>query len=347
MYQNLIILVIMGISIEIHCQRHIIGSRLLNFDNNMRFVSPIERQARNTKDIEFEKPATTKKPNNIRTVKDSSFNYPLEFDSNAVTNEIDDFEECIPLDKCESLDWLVQNIDSVPNFSSQQIVEKIKSKVCGFYGRVPKVLCPIDEDNDINDTEDYDDEEEYDDNEEFSTTTQAPEAHVENDKNKTKFEGLFFDGSSRNMRNKTQNNVTDASNRVGNALNGLNPAAADAGSQATQFPDVNEEDVLGRAIFKDIGAPKKQSCRGSLLIHHSASNATLLADFKQLRLKGKSYRQMRKLRHRNIVQMQTNGNCCWKLHSLPKFSGIEETVHNGLNIVPRIHPRSIKREICS
>ena len=76
-------------------------------------------------------------------------------------------------------------------------------------------------------------------------------------------------------------------------------------------------------------------------------NGGVLEDFKQLRLRGKSYRQMRKLRDRNVVQMQTNGNCCWKLHSLSKFRGIEETVYNGLNIVPRVHPRSIKREICT
>merc|ERR1712038_1850624 len=109
MYLNLVVLIILGISIEIQCQRHIIGSRLLNFDNNMRFVSPIERQARHTKDIEFEKPETTQKSNNIRTVKDSTFDTPLVSDSNTITKENDQFAECVPLDKCESLDWLVQN----------------------------------------------------------------------------------------------------------------------------------------------------------------------------------------------------------------------------------------------
>merc|ERR1712038_1342723 len=188
MYHNLVVLIILGISVEIQCQRHIIGSRLLNFDNDMRFVSPIERQARNSKDIEFEKPGTTAKPN-IRTVKDSTFDSPLTFNSNSVDNAIDDFEECVPLDKCESLDWLVQNIDSVSNFSSTQVVEKIKSKICGFYGRVPKVLCPIDEDNDIDDDDESEDEYdyEYDNDEEPDAATQIPEAHVESEKTSKEF----------------------------------------------------------------------------------------------------------------------------------------------------------------
>merc|ERR1712223_1955736 len=160
MYHNLVVLIILGISIEIQCQRHIIGSRLLNFDNDMRFVSPIERQARNTKDIEFEKPGTTAKPN-IRTVKDATFDSPLKFNSNAVDNVIDDFEECVPLDKCESLDWLVQNIDT----------------------------------DDDDESEDYDDDYEDDDEEELSTTSEVPEAHVENDKLRNEFGPFLFGGS--------------------------------------------------------------------------------------------------------------------------------------------------------
>merc|ERR1712038_250677 len=228
MYHNLVVLIILGISIEIQCQRHIIGSRLLNFDNDMRFVSPIERQARNSKDIEFEKPGTTAKPN-IRTVKDSTFDSPPTFNSNAVDNAIDDFEECVPLDKCESLDWLVQNIDTVPNFSSAQVIEKVKSKICGFYGRIPKVLCPIEEDNDIDDdeSEDYDDDYEDEDEEELSTASEVPEARVENDKLRNEFGPFLFGGSLDIKKNESQDNDTDTSDRVGNALNG--GSASDAG----------------------------------------------------------------------------------------------------------------------
>merc|ERR1712141_278429 len=149
---------------------------------------------------------TTAKPN-IRTVKDSTFDSPSTFNSNAVDNAIDDFEECVPLDKCESLDWLVQNIDSVPNFSSTQVVEKIKSKICGSYGRVPKVLCPIDEDNDI----DHEDDE-------LNTTSEVPEAHVENDKLRNEFGPFLFGGSLEIKKSETQENDTDTSDRVGNAL---------------------------------------------------------------------------------------------------------------------------------
>ena len=142
-------------------------------------------------------------------------------------------------------------------------------------------------------------------------------------------------------KNDTQDKDTNTSERVGNALNGLN------GGSASDAGGITEEDVLGRAIFKNIGKPKKRTCKGSLLIHHSSSTGGPLDDFKQLRLRGKSYRRMRKLRDRDIVQVQTNGNCCWKLHSLSNFRGLEETVYNGFNIVPSVHPKSIKGEICS
>merc|ERR1712062_801928 len=204
-------------------------------------------QARNSKDIEFEKPSTTAKPN-IRTVKDSTFDSSSTFNSNAVDNAIDDFEECVPLDKCESLDWLVQNIDTVPNFSSTQVIEKIKSKICGFYGRVPKVLCPIDEDNDIDDEDDAE--------EELSTTSEVPEAHVENDKLRNEFGPFLFGGSLEIKKNNTKDKNTNTSDRVGNALNGLN------GGSASDAGGITEEDVLGRAIFKNIGKPKKRTCKG-------------------------------------------------------------------------------------
>ena len=352
MSHNLIILLILGISKEIHCQRHIIGSRLLNFDNDVRFISPSLRQARNSKDIEFEKKSSDK-ISNIRTVKDSTFDSIASTNSDTRVNEIDDFEECVPLDKCESLDWLVQNIDTLPNLSSSQVVEKIKSRICGFYGRIPKVLCPIDDDNEIDDSGDYEDDYDYVENDDSNETTQIPDAHIESDKLSN--QGFLFSGSSATMKNETQSNETDTSDRVGNALNGLGGGSADdLGGVSTDeakdeafFSDLNSEEVLGRAIFKDIGAPRKRRCRGSLLIHHTASNGEPLEDFKQLRLRGKSYRQMRKLRNRNIVQMQTHGNCCWQLHSRANFQGQEETVYNGYNIVPEVHPRSIKSNICS
>merc|ERR1712088_179843 len=320
MYHNLVVLIILGISIEIQCQRHIIGSRLLNFDNDMRFVSPIERQARNSKDIEFEKPSTTAKPN-IRTVKDSTFDSSSAFNSNAVDNAIDDFEECVPLDKCESLDWLVQNIDTVPNLSPSQITDTIKDRICGFYGRMPKVLCPFDDNNELDGTEDYAEEytDDDDNNDDIKGTTSVP-SNVDETGDALSFEpikngGFTFGESVEPSKNETRSE--------------------------------NCRSLGCRAIFNDIGTPARQRCRGSLLIHHSANNAAPLSDFKQLRLRGKNFRQMRKLRRRNIVQMQTHGNCCWTLYSKPKFRGAEEKFYNGYNIVPKVHPKSIKASHCN
>ena len=49
MYRTFITLAILGFIVEARSQRHIIGSRLLDFDNPMRFVSP--RIARQSKEL--------------------------------------------------------------------------------------------------------------------------------------------------------------------------------------------------------------------------------------------------------------------------------------------------------
>merc|ERR1712110_1187897 len=188
-------------TVETQSQRHIIGSRLLDFDNPMRFVSP--RIARQSKELKPD--VVISKPSNVDSAKLlNSDNIVLAFASPQIqigtqdiksegmdskTSEIatafesrhiafddhntedrvhlDDnnqFEECIPLDKCESLDWLVQNINTAPNLSPSQITDTIKDRICGFYGRIPKVLCPFDDNNEIDGTEDYAEEYTDDDN---------------------------------------------------------------------------------------------------------------------------------------------------------------------------------------
>jgi len=329
---------------KMQCQRHIIGSRLLNFDNPMEFASSSNRRQRNSKNVKFD--SLNSDSSNIRTVKDSSFDSPKSKSDFAI-NDGNEFEECVPLDKCESLDWLVQNIDTVPNLSSSQIIDTIKERICGFYGRTPKVRCPIDDDNDIDDIEEYDEDYDYerDSEEDINKTTSI----VQKDPfatEKSIGDGLFFGISEDNFSNVTQQNKSES---VGKALNGEGKAL-NGGSQNTESGKEDETtypDVESRAIFKGIGVPNKQRCKGSLLIHHSASTGGPLEDFKQMRLRGRSFRQMRKLRNRNIIQMQTQGNCCWKIYSLSNFRGREEQFYNGYNIVPKVHPKSIKGVYCS
>jgi len=344
MNYKLFVIAVVVFSVEIQCQRHIIGSRLLNFDNPMKFVSPLVRQARNSKDVKFGNinPETS----NIRAVKDSSFDNPESKVVSSINDE-NEFEECVPLDKCESLDWLVQNIDTVPNFSSSQVIAKIKERICGFYGRIPKVRCPIDDDNDIEDIEEYDEDYDYDGfNEEDVNGTSSIVASDQINTEKSANQGLVFDGLEDNFRDETHQNksgtVGNVLNGVGKALNGVNLNIENDNKEDSIYPDVE-----GRAVFANIGIPSSRKCKGSLLIHHSASTGGSLEDFKQMRLRGRSFRQMRKLRNRNIIQMQTQGNCCWKIYSMSNFRGIEETFYNGYNIVPRIHPKSIKGCYCS
>jgi len=358
MYLIFITLSILGFTVETQSQRHIIGSRLLDFDNPMRFVSP--RIARQSKELKPD--VVISNPSNVDSAKLlNSDNNVLAFaspqiqietqdikseDMDSKTSEIatafesrhiafddhntddrvhlDDknqFEECIPLDKCESLDWLVQNINTAPNLSPSQITDTIKDRICGFYGRIPKVLCPFDDNNEIDGTEDYAEEytDDDDNNDDVKGTTSVP-SNVDETGDALSFEpikngGFTFGESGEPSKNETRSE--------------------------------NCRSLGCRAIFNDIGTPARQRCRGSLLIHHSASNAGPLSDFKQLRLRGKNFRQMRKLRRRNIVQMQTHGNCCWTLYSKPKYRGVEEKFYNGYNIVPKVHPKSIKASHCN
>jgi len=343
---KVIVLAIAAISVEIQCQRHIIGSRMLNFDNPMGFASFPGQLEREGKELKVEN--TNSGTSDIEAVMDSrelTFDDSVADDTSSANNK-DELEECVPLDKCESLDWLVQNINTVPNLSSSQIIETIKDRICGFYGRIPKVRCPSDDDNYIEDSNEYDDEydyDEYSDDDINETTNVVLEPKPSNDGlsiGRNNNGGFVFGGSHDSIKNKTQNNNSETSDsNVSNALNGVN-----LNSEHATTEDTN---IVGQSRFLiGVNIPQTQKCKGSLLIHHSASNGSPLEDFKQLRLKGKSFRQMRKLRRRNIVQMQTHGNCCWKIYSMPNFRGIEEQFYNGYNIVPKVHPKSIKATSC-
>ena len=89
MYHKIIFIGVIIFSAEIQCQRHIIGSRLLNFDNPMKFASSSIRRQRNSKDVKFN--SLKSGSSNIRTVKDSSFNNPKSKSDFAV-NDGNEFE---------------------------------------------------------------------------------------------------------------------------------------------------------------------------------------------------------------------------------------------------------------
>merc|ERR1711936_139274 len=65
MYRIFIVLAILGFSAETQSQRHIIGSRLLDFDSPMRYVSP--RIARQSKELKPD--VVISKPSNVDSAK--------------------------------------------------------------------------------------------------------------------------------------------------------------------------------------------------------------------------------------------------------------------------------------
>ena len=135
MITKLFTLMVFTFTVEIQCQRNIRGSRLLELYEPTAPVTANPERVRNSKLIMYGNPVIP----DISTAKNNH-----------------EVEECMPLDKCASLDWLVQNLYTMPDMSASNIVDKIKSRICGFYGRIPKVFCPMEDDSSIEESELYD-----------------------------------------------------------------------------------------------------------------------------------------------------------------------------------------------
>ena len=116
--------------------------------------------------------------------------------------------------------------------------------------------------------------------------------------------------------------------------------------------DLNENDIttvvpeviVGRAA---IDMPDNESqCLGSLtLIHLQKSD---LSDMKRIRLTGLRYANLRKglLRNRNLIYMESNGNCCWQVFDRKRFRGRRENIPLGFEGLPEHEPKSIRRVEC-
>jgi len=88
----------------------------------------------------------------------------------------------------------------------------------------------------------------------------------------------------------------------------------------------------------------KESCNGSLTIMHYGDEQ---ADFKRTKMTGRSYQNLKILQKRFVVKIETEGNCCWKLHSETGFRGNEQEAEPGYSNSPDIQPKSVKRTNCS
>ena len=69
---------------------------------------------------------------------------------------------------------------------------------------------------------------------------------------------------------------------------------------------------------------------------------------KRIRLTGLRYANLRKglLRNRNLIYMESNGNCCWQVFDRKRFRGRRENIPLGFEGLPEREPKSIRRVEC-
>ena len=109
---------------------------------------------------------------------------------------------------------------------------------------------------------------------------------------------------------------------------------------------VPEEVIVGRNVF-DVLDNESQQCEGSLTLIHLHNSD--LSDMKRIRLSGFKYSNLRKglLRNRNLIYMESNGNCCWQVFNRKRFRGRRENIPLGFEGLPEHEPKSIKRVECN
>ena len=87
----------------------------------------------------------------------------------------------------------------------------------------------------------------------------------------------------------------------------------------------------------------RESCKGSLTIMHYGDENS---DFKRTKMSGGSYQNLKIIQKRFVVKIETEGNCCWKLHSETGFRGDEQIAEPSYSNAPEVQPKSIIRTTC-
>ena len=110
------------------------------------------------------------------------------------------------------------------------------------------------------------------------------------------------------------------------------------------LPDFNDtEETRGGGILTSL-IRSEDKCSGSLTMMHYGGETD--SEFKRTRMTGKSYRNLKILETRVVVKIETEGNCCWKLHSEVSFRGHEQEAEPGYSNPPDIQPKSIQKVSC-
>jgi len=92
-----------------------------------------------------------------------------------------------------------------------------------------------------------------------------------------------------------------------------------------------------------------RQCSGSITIIHYKRSGSPLEDMKALRLRGRKYGNLSSrvlTNDREVIRIQSEGNCCWRIYSSVRFRGQRQHIHSGFDGKPNINIKSVARTSC-
>ena len=89
------------------------------------------------------------------------------------------------------------------------------------------------------------------------------------------------------------------------------------------------------------------TCLGSLEFSHGMKkNPLKTIEIFKISSKWKAIREIKKLKHRHVLRLKSDGNCCWRAYQLKRFRGRYEDIFPGYDEFPKIQPKSLKKMNC-
>ena len=89
------------------------------------------------------------------------------------------------------------------------------------------------------------------------------------------------------------------------------------------------------------------TCLGSLEFSHGMrENPLKTIEIFKITSKWKTIREIKKLKHRHVLRLKSDGNCCWRAYQLKRFRGRYEDIFPGYDEYPKIQPKSLKKMNC-
>ena len=89
------------------------------------------------------------------------------------------------------------------------------------------------------------------------------------------------------------------------------------------------------------------TCLGSLEFSHGMrKNPLKTIEIFKISSKWKTIREIKKLKHRHVLRLKSDGNCCWRAYQFKRFRGRYEDIFPGYDEFPKIQPKSLKKMNC-